>query len=214
MRSFDHSLSPSPTSDLGGQFSLHEGRVGLHGASSGLDILSSHGQLFVPLPSASTPSTSPISAQVETRKLEVARRLWEGDLLPDVEGAKVLLDIYWAMVHPVMPVVYREAFDSQVEGWVDACQASRQSEEGMKAFVEHAPYTLLLLCMYVVAEAYNGAEKGRGGKETRITRLAAHAGMLLETLADDSKSRLVRCQSVILLAYAALGRGEVRLAWM
>jgi hypothetical protein len=205
---------PSPSSELGGQLSLHEGRVSLHGASSGLTILSPHGQLYVPLPSTPASSTSPVSAQTQARKLDVARLLWEDDLLPDAEGARILLENYWTMVHPVMPVVYREAFDGQVQGWVDACQASRESEEGLKAFVEHGPYTLLLVCMYVAAEAYNSTEKGRGGKETRVARLAAHAGLILETLAEDSRSRLARCQSVTLLAYAALGRGEVRVAWM
>ncbi|ORY77998.1 fungal-specific transcription factor domain-domain-containing protein [Leucosporidium creatinivorum] len=204
---------PSPSS-IEGQLFLHEGRVALHGSSSGLDILSPYGELYVSLPSTPAASSTPLSAQAQARKLEVARRLWEDDLLPDVEGARILLDLFWSMVHPVVPVVYREAFDAQVEGWVDACGASRESEEGMKAFVEHAPYTLLLVCMYVAAESYNSAEQGRGGKETRIARLAAHANMILETLADDSKSRLVRCQSVIMLAYAALGRGEVRVAWM
>jgi hypothetical protein len=117
------------------------------------------------------------------------------------------------MIHPLLPVVYKDSFDGEIISWYGALLEARTSSTST-SFITKAPYTLLYFCMLGVSEAYNSEDTTNGGSLVRAGALLEHATALLDTLQTDMASRLVRCQAALLLAYASLGRGQVNVAWM
>ncbi|KAG8687972.1 hypothetical protein FRC09_013179, partial [Ceratobasidium sp. 395] len=115
-----------------------------------------------------------------------------------------LLKLYFAYVHPVLPVIHKEVFwrDWEASAHPDAPASSRIP-------------TLLLLAIYAVAARYDARPDRRSRAGTMWAagdRYLEAAKVLLNRSYASSKAST--CQALLLLSYREIGIGAMAQAWL
>lgn len=124
-------------------------------------------------------------------------------------------EIYWALVHPVLPVIYRDTYDAAIHVWFGSVIHARdKTNPSYGSLIEKSSHVVLYFAILACAEAYHQDDDTNGGSVSRAGDLLEQAVAVMDTLQTDMSSRLMRCQATLLIAYAYLGRGDVNQAWM
>ncbi|KAI0305366.1 fungal-specific transcription factor domain-containing protein [Multifurca ochricompacta] len=207
-----------------GQLSLNEEReVRYHGQASGLHLLDvkarvdgrneggiwrfPKARVWPPLPQ------SEYNAQSRDRGESVN--------LPDAATQEELLEIYFAYVHPALPILHKQSFLEELRNGHISCQSgssnfdtSSSSQFGRRR-AHISP--LLLLAMFSVAARYTLTQDGnRPPTESAMWSegdvYLAEAKRLLDS--SYSSSRSATCQALLLMGYREIGIGAMAQAWL
>ncbi|KAI0267274.1 fungal-specific transcription factor domain-containing protein [Gloeopeniophorella convolvens] len=207
-----------------GQLSLNEEReVRFHGQASGLHLLDvkervdgrneggiwrfPKARVWPPLPGSEYNPQSPAE---------------EAITLPDPVIQEELLELYFAYVHPALPILHKQSFLEEYRsrhtasqtGGVNNGSPSSSSPFGRRR-TSISP--LLLLSMFSVAARYTAAEDDdRPPSESEMWPAGdvylEEAKRLLNS--SYSASRSATCQALLLMGYREIGIGAMAQAWL
>ncbi|KAG8741371.1 hypothetical protein FRC10_002936 [Ceratobasidium sp. 414] len=125
-------------------------------------------------------------------------------IMPSRAQQERLLKLYFAYVHPILPVIHKEVF------WHD-WEASARPDAPASSRIP----TLLLLAIYSVAARYDArpARRSRAGTMWAAgDRYLEAAKVLLNRSYASSKAST--CQALLLLSYREIGIGAMAQAWL
>ncbi|CAE6433276.1 unnamed protein product [Rhizoctonia solani] len=217
---------PDPLTDALGQLSLNEHhQLRYHGKASGLHILAQApayrrdrvrmdddgiwkfpaSRVWPPVAEERESDTEGqvngvpgISENFETLEKQVAQ-----DVLPSREQQEKLLKLYFAYVHPVLPVIHQEVF---WQDWKASADPSAPSSFRIP--------TLLLLSIYAVAARYDASRRPpRAGTMWAAGDNYLEAAKVLLNRSYAS-SKASTCQALLLLSYREIGIGAMAQAWL
>ncbi|KAG9074472.1 hypothetical protein FS749_013964, partial [Ceratobasidium sp. UAMH 11750] len=125
-------------------------------------------------------------------------------IMPSRTQQERLLKLYFAYVHPVLPIIHKEVF------WRD-WEASARPDAPASSRIP----TLLLLAIYSVAARYDARPARRSPAGTMWAagdRYLEVAKVLLNRSYASSKAST--CQALLLLSYREIGIGAMAQAWL
>ncbi|KAF8297788.1 hypothetical protein DL93DRAFT_759698 [Clavulina sp. PMI_390] len=128
--------------------------------------------------------------------------------MPGVEKQRRLLDLYFAHVHPIIPIVDKEEF---YEAWENMFL----SPEGLDTSLPRQPISpALLFAMFATASRYLDDDVSQLPRGSMWTSGLAYLSMCRHVLyAGRMPSRVSTVQSLILTAYYDVGVGAMASAW-
>ncbi|KAI0249787.1 fungal-specific transcription factor domain-containing protein [Lactifluus subvellereus] len=206
-----------------GQLSLNEEReVRFHGQASGLHLLDlkervdgrNEGGIWH-FPKARVWPPLPGSERNSQQRSEE-----ESATLPDTATQEELLEIYFAYVHPALPILHKQSFLKELRsGHVVRGCGSNFDAPSPSQFGRSRPHIsrLLLLAMFSVAARYTSAHDGdRAPSESEMWPegdvYLEDAKRLLDS--SYSSSRPATCQALLLMGYREIGIGAMAQAWL
>ncbi|KAH7337849.1 fungal-specific transcription factor domain-containing protein [Rhizoctonia solani] len=217
---------PDPLTDALGQLSLNEHQqLRYHGKASGLHILAQapayrrdrvrmddDGIWKFPASRVWPPVAEERESDTEGRvnriagtseDFETLERKVAADVLPSREQQEKLLKLYFAYVHPVLPVIHQEVF---WQDWKASADPSAPSSFRIP--------TLLLLSIYAVAARYDTSRRPpRAGTMWAAGDNYLEAAKVLLNRSYAS-SKASTCQALLLLSYREIGIGAMAQAWL
>ncbi|KAI9459128.1 fungal-specific transcription factor domain-containing protein [Lactarius psammicola] len=144
----------------------------------------------------------------------------EGSIsLPDPATQEELLEIYFAYVHPALPLLHKQSFLEEIHSRHAVRQGNNDFDSPHPShFGRRRPNIspLLLLAMFSVAARYTSTHDG--DKPPTETAMWPEGDVYLEEakrLLDSSysSSRAATCQALLLLGYREIGIGAMAQAW-
>ncbi|CUA68348.1 Lactose regulatory protein LAC9 [Kluyveromyces lactis NRRL Y-1140] [Rhizoctonia solani] len=217
---------PDPIIDALGQLSLNEHhQLRYHGKASGLHILAQapayrrdrvrmddDGIWKFPASRVWPPVAEERDSDSEGRldtiagpseSYEALEQRVAASVLPSRGQQEKLLKLYFAYVHPVLPVVHQEVF------WRD-WEASADPSAPASSRIP----TLLLLAIYAVAARYDASRRPpRAGTMWAAGDNYLEAAKVLLNRSYAS-SKASTCQALLLLSYREIGIGAMAQAWL
>ncbi|CAE6481243.1 unnamed protein product [Rhizoctonia solani] len=217
---------PDPLTDALGQLSLNEHhQLRYHGKASGLHILAQapayrrdrvrmddDGIWKFPAsrvwPPVAEERDSDTDARVDNvtgtnESYETLENKVAASVLPSREQQEKLLQLYFAYVHPVLPVVHQEVF---WQDWKASADPSAPASSRIP--------TLLLLAIYAVAARYDASRRPpRAGTMWAAGDNYLEAAKVLLNRSYAS-SKASTCQALLLLSYREIGIGAMAQAWL
>ncbi|KAI9432934.1 fungal-specific transcription factor domain-containing protein [Lactarius indigo] len=139
--------------------------------------------------------------------------------LPDSATQEELLKIYFAYVHPALPLLHKQSFLEEIRKGHTVRQGNNDFESPSPShFGRRRPNisSLLLLAMFSVAARYTSTHDG--DKPPTETAMWPEGDVYLEEakrLLDSSysSSRAATCQALLLMGYREIGIGAMAQAW-
>ncbi|KAJ1300916.1 hypothetical protein OPQ81_003341 [Rhizoctonia solani] len=217
---------PDPLTDALGQLSLNEHhQLRYHGKASGLHILAQapayrrdrvrmddDGIWKFPASRVWPPVAEERDSDTDGRvdnitganeDFETLEKRVATNILPPREQQEKLLNLYFAYVHPVLPVIHQEVF------WRD-WKASADPSAPPSSRIP----TLLLLSIYAVAARYDASRRPpRAGTMWAAGDNYLEAAKVLLNRSYAS-SKASTCQALLLLSYREIGIGAMAQAWL
>ncbi|KAI9508265.1 fungal-specific transcription factor domain-containing protein [Russula earlei] len=140
--------------------------------------------------------------------------------LPDAATQEELLDLYFAYVHPALPVLHKKSFLEKLRnGHVARQSRNTPDSPSPLQFGRRRPHAspLLLLAMFSVAARYTSAhDNDRLPSESTMWPAGdvylEQAKRLLDS--SYSSSRPATCQALLLMGYREIGIGAMAQAWL
>lgn len=206
----------SELADVVGQLSLDENeQVRYHGRSSGLYLITGSQRFNQFLWHFPKPGVWPAAQSRRPKtEAEILESTQAAEALPNRETMDHLLELYWAFVHPVMPVLYKVEFLRAYRAMLVApdIPASLLSNEGVAGGGKIS--MLLLLVMFSLAARYSDRESQPAPDEywQAGDRYMHMAKKILNQ--DYASSKLPTCQALVLLAYREIGIGAMAESWL
>ncbi|KAH9992334.1 fungal-specific transcription factor domain-containing protein [Russula vinacea] len=203
-----------------GHLSLNEEReVRFHGQASGLHLLDvkdrvdgrNEGGIWR-FPKARVWPPLPV-----TESNPQSHREEEVVTLPDATTQEKLLEVYFAYVHPALPILHKRSFLEELNA-IRQCGNNLESTSPLqfgRSRLHISP--LLLLVMFSVAARYTSTrDSDRPPSESAMWTAGdvylGEAKRLLDS--SFSSSRPATCQALLLLGYREIGIGAMAQAWL
>ncbi|KAH8083353.1 fungal-specific transcription factor domain-containing protein [Cristinia sonorae] len=212
-----------------GQLSINEDeQVRYHGKASGLHLLGAgerdddrvEGGIWR-FPGARVWPPLPATA----RKLTKTRTEhdWQG-YLPEPSEQEYLLQIYWAHVHPALPIIQKKLFmesfqetDTHAEG-INAPDSPHSGVSSTSSGKRQRIPAILLLAMFSIAARYCYATSNEFPLPGSDSMWAAGDSYLesAKKILDSTyaHSRPSTCQALLLMGYREVGIGAMAQAWL
>jgi hypothetical protein len=142
--------------------------------------------------------------------------------LPSNQRVYSLVDAHFSVVHPLLPVIYKDDFVRDLQSALDARSLGDAEWETYVLSPPNRIFLLVLFAVLALASVYlEGANppapegapssglssNALAGVVTRLLQEASHAHFF------DRSSKLARCQAFLLLGYREFGKGFIGSSW-
>ena len=203
----DDICSFNDISDSLGQLSIDENsNMRYHGKASGLYLITNNKRHKQGIWNFPAPGIWPASHELKKlSQVEVVNLSGAKNCLPDIEVQEKLIELYFAYVHPVLPIIHKSWFLSNFKNSNINNKMNNETDEVLP--------TLLLLCIFGVASRYSAVNNPNSPALWSAGTLYVERAREIAHL-DHPNSRLSSVQAFLLLTYRSVGLGDMKSAWM